>query len=114
VSRPSRRRPSKATDPAKPPEAAKPAEAAKAGESQEAEVPAPKQPATALPESWRPGTLVSYEFRSDKGVEFYSMRADETIAALKVKRVPVIWVGLPPIRGTRSRAERRCDRSRAA
>jgi hypothetical protein len=27
------------------------------------------------------------------------------MAALKSKRVPVMWVGLPPIRGTRSRAE---------
>jgi uncharacterized protein len=95
----------KATDPAKPAEAAKPAESARTGESQEAEVPAPEQPATAPPESGRPGTLVSYEFRSDKWVEFYSMRVDETIAALKTKRVPVIWVGLPPIRGTRARAE---------
>ncbi len=95
----------KATDPAKPAEAAKPAESAKAGEPQEAEVPAPEQPATAPPESGRPGTLVSYEFRSDKWVEFYSRRIDETIAALKAKRVPVIWVGLPPIRGTRPRAE---------
>jgi uncharacterized protein len=95
----------KPNDPAKPAEAAKPAETAKAGDSREAEVPAPEQPATAPPESGRPGTLVSYEFRSDKWVEFYSMRVDETIAALKTKRVPVIWVGLPPIRGTRSRAE---------
>ncbi len=48
---------------------------------------------------------MSHEFRSDKWVELYSRRVDETIAALKAKRVPVIWVGLPPIRGTRSRAE---------
>jgi hypothetical protein len=95
----------KATDPAKPAEAAKPAETAKAGEPQEAEVPAPEQPATARPEPGRPGTQVSYEFRSDKWVDFYSRRIDETIAALKTKRVPVIWVGLPPIRGTRPRGE---------
>jgi uncharacterized protein len=87
-------------------EPAKPAEAAKAGEAQEAEVPAPEQPAASTAaESGRPGALVSYEFRSEKWVELYSRRVDETIAALKAKRVPVIWVGLPPIRGTRSRAD---------
>jgi uncharacterized protein len=96
----------KANDPAKLAEAVKPAETAKAGGSQEAEVPAPEQSPTAPPESsGRPGALVSHEFRSDKWVELYSRRIDETIAAMKAKRVPVIWVGLPPIRGTRSRAE---------
>src|SRR5262249_20683630 len=34
-----------------------------------------------------------------------SRRIDETIAALKSKGVPVIWVGLPPIRGARSTAD---------
>ena len=42
------------------------------------------------------------EFRSDAWAKIYSRRIDETIAALKSKGVPVIWVGLPPIRGTRS------------
>jgi hypothetical protein len=97
--------PAKPAEAAKPAEVAKPAETAKAGDSQEAEVPAPEQPAPAGPETGRPGAVVSYEFRSDKWSEIYGRRIDETIAALKTKRVPVIWVGLPPIRGTRSRAE---------
>jgi len=45
------------------------------------------------------------EFRSDEWVKIYSRRIDETIAALKNKGVPVIWVGLPSIRGTRSTAD---------
>ncbi|MGI8524656.1 MAG: DUF459 domain-containing protein, partial [Pseudolabrys sp.] len=45
------------------------------------------------------------EFRSDQWETVYSRRIDETIAALKSKGVPVIWVGLPPIRGTRSTAD---------
>ncbi len=45
------------------------------------------------------------EFRSDKWAEIYSRRIDATIAALKSKGVPVIWVGLPAIRGTRSTAD---------
>ena len=43
--------------------------------------------------------------RSEKWVELYAKRVDETIAALKSKGVPVFWVGLPPIRGTRSMSE---------
>lgn len=44
----------------------------------------------------------SAEFRSDRWVELYTKRIDETIAALKSKGVPVFWVGLPAVRGTRS------------
>ena len=47
----------------------------------------------------------SYEFRSEKWAEFYGKRIDETIAALKSKGVPVAWVGLPAIRGTKATAE---------
>ena len=42
------------------------------------------------------------EFRSEEWEKIYSRRIDDTIAALKSKGVPVIWVGLPPIRGARS------------
>jgi uncharacterized protein len=45
------------------------------------------------------------EFRSDKWAEVYSKRIDDTIAALKGKGVPVFWVGLPSIRGTKSTAD---------
>jgi hypothetical protein len=45
------------------------------------------------------------EFRSDEWAKIYSRRIDETIAALKSKGVPVFWVGLPSIRGTRSTAD---------
>src|SRR5690242_291540 len=46
-----------------------------------------------------------YPFRSDKWIEFYVKRIDQTIAALKSKGVPVFWVGLPPIRGTKSMSD---------
>ncbi len=45
------------------------------------------------------------EFKSDRWLELYSKRVDEIIATLKAKGVPVIWVGLPPVRGARSMAE---------
>ncbi|HMF24934.1 MAG TPA: DUF459 domain-containing protein [Pseudolabrys sp.] len=45
------------------------------------------------------------EFRADQWAEIYSKRIDETITALKSKGVPVFWVGLPSIRGTKSTAD---------
>lgn len=45
------------------------------------------------------------EFRSEQWQQIYSRRIDETIAALKSKGVPVFWVGLPAIRGTKSTAD---------
>ena len=46
-----------------------------------------------------------YEFHSDKWGELYAKRIDEMIAALKSKGVPVLWVGLPAIRGARSTSD---------
>jgi hypothetical protein len=43
------------------------------------------------------------EFRSDRWRQLYAGRIDETIAALKPTGVPLLWVGLPPIRGPRAR-----------
>ena len=58
-----------------------------------------EQPAAAA-EAQRPGG--SYEFHTDKWAELYSKRIDDMIAALKSKGAPVLWVGLPSIRGPRS------------
>src|SRR5215204_7791948 len=61
--------------------------------------------AATAPEAEQQGGAVTHEFRSEKWVELYSKRIDDVIAVLKSKRVPVFWVGLPPIRGARSRTE---------
>src|SRR5215471_1800710 len=45
------------------------------------------------------------EFRSEEWEKIYSRRIDDTIAALKSKGVPVIWVGLPPLRGSSSSSD---------
>src|SRR5262245_42910595 len=45
------------------------------------------------------------EFRSGEWEKVYTRRIDDTIAALKSKGVPVIWVGLPPLRGSRSSSD---------
>src|SRR5260370_624022 len=63
----------------------------------------PQKPAAA-PEP-PPGPMMTYEFRSEKWGEAYGRRIDEMIAVLKSKGVPVLWVGLPAIRGTRSTAD---------
>jgi lysophospholipase L1-like esterase len=47
----------------------------------------------------------SYEFRTDQWAAIYSKRIDEMIAVLKSKGVPVLWVGLPAIRGAKSTAD---------
>ena len=47
----------------------------------------------------------SYEFHSDIWAELYRKRIDDMIAALKSKGVPVLWVGLPALRGTRSTSD---------
>jgi uncharacterized protein len=46
-----------------------------------------------------------YEFHTDQWNALYSKRIDEMIAALKSKGVPVLWVGLPAIRGTKSTSD---------
>jgi hypothetical protein len=62
---------------------------APAAEATPAPAPAPATPAT---------TGATHEFRSEKWVELYTKRIDDTIAALKSKGVPVVWVGLPAVR----------------
>jgi hypothetical protein len=62
------------------------------------------KPSGAAPEPRRQATQ-SFEFRSEQWAEAYGKRIDEMIAALKSKGVPVIWVGLPSIRGARSTSD---------
>jgi uncharacterized protein len=47
----------------------------------------------------------NYEFHTDKWGELYEKRIDEMIAALKSRGVPVLWVGLPSIRGAKSTSD---------
>jgi hypothetical protein len=50
-------------------------------------------------------TVSPAEFRSEEWEKIYSRRIDDTIAALKSKGVPVIWVGLPSLRGARASSD---------
>jgi hypothetical protein len=46
-----------------------------------------------------------YEFRDDRWVELYSKKIEELANVLKSKGVPVLWVGLPAIRGPKGTAD---------
>jgi uncharacterized protein len=46
-----------------------------------------------------------YEFREDRWVELYTKKIEEMIGVLKSKGVPVIWVGLPAIRGPKGTSD---------
>jgi hypothetical protein len=71
----------------------------------DAEAGAEEQLAIIAPAETGPSGSATHQFRSDKWAELYAKRIDETIAALKSKGVPVFWVGLPAIRGTKSTAD---------
>src|SRR4051812_40794270 len=43
-----------------------------------------------------------YQFRDDRWVELYVKKIEEMIAVLKSKGVPVLWVGLPAVRGPKA------------
>ena len=99
-------------------EARKPGEAPEAGKPQEnkpqaktldAELPQDEEnsetPPVAAPE--RSGRTANglVEFRDDRWTELYNKKIDEMIAVLKTKGVPVIWVGLPAVRGTKATSD---------
>jgi len=45
------------------------------------------------------------EFRDERWVELYNKKIDEMIGVLKSKGVPVLWVGLPAIRGAKATSD---------
>jgi hypothetical protein len=45
------------------------------------------------------------EFRDERWIELYSKKIDEMIGVLKSKGVPVLWVGLPAVRGPKATAD---------
>ncbi len=82
------------------------------GQAATAATPASSPADTAPPDSEQPAAAASdaqhrppgaiYEFHTDKWAELYSKHIDDMIAALKTKGVPIVWVGLPAIRGAKS------------
>ncbi|MES2195293.1 MAG: GDSL-type esterase/lipase family protein [Pseudomonadota bacterium] len=61
-------------------------------------------PSIVAPEkSARTGGL--HEFRDERWVELYVKKIEEMIAVLKSKGVPVLWVGLPAVRGPKAMSD---------
>jgi hypothetical protein len=46
-----------------------------------------------------------HDFREERWVELYAKKIEEMIAVLKSKGVPVIWVGLPAVRGAKATSD---------
>jgi hypothetical protein len=62
-------------------------------------------PAATAPEKSTRSPNGVYEFREDRWVELYTKKIEEMIAVAKSKGVPVLWVGLPAVRGTKATAD---------
>ena len=74
-------------------------------EQQAAEPPQAAEQANMTPEQARHASYGPWEFHTEKWELAYIRRIDATIAALKSAGVPVIWVGLPSQRNTKSSAD---------
>ncbi|CEG06924.1 hypothetical protein BN961_00303 [Afipia felis] len=59
----------------------------------------------APPERTAPAANGIANFRDPRWVELYNRKIEELIGILKAKGVPVLWVGLPAVRGTKSTSD---------
>ena len=62
-------------------------------------------PAVIAPEKSTRSPNGVYEFREDRWVELYTKKIEEMIAVAKSKGVPVLWVGLPAVRGAKATSD---------
>src|SRR5882724_7552610 len=63
------------------------------------------QPPVTAPEKAARAPDGVYEFREQRWVELYVKKIEEMIGVLKTKGVPVLWVGLPVVRGPKATAD---------
>src|SRR5882724_2986981 len=61
------------------------------------------QPPVIVPSARSPDGV--YEFREQRWVELYVKKIEEMIGVMKSKGVPVLWVGLPAVRGAKATAD---------
>lgn len=100
AAKPSESGASNGASPAAPPAPAADAELAPADDAESEDI-----PSIAAPERSARTASGAHEFRSPKWVELYTKKIEEMNGILKAKGVPVLWVGLPAIRGQRSTAD---------
>jgi hypothetical protein len=62
-------------------------------------------PPTIAPEKSTRSPNGLYEFREERWVELYTRKIEEMIGVLKSKGVPVVWVGLPAVRGAKGTSD---------
>ena len=84
----------------KPGQSAQPGQPQKPADSNDDET-----PTIAAPEQQRARPAGPAEFRSEKWEELYGAKVDEMIAAVRTANVPVLWVGVPAVRGAKSTAD---------
>jgi hypothetical protein len=63
------------------------------------------QPPVIVPEKGARSPDGVYEFREQRWIELYNKKIEEMIGVLKTKGVPVLWVGLPVVRGPKATAD---------
>jgi hypothetical protein len=61
--------------------------------------------AIAAPEKSRRAPDGIADFRDDRWTELYARKIEEMVTVLKGKHVPILWVGLPAVRGTKSTSD---------
>jgi len=62
-------------------------------------------PSIAAPERTQRAANGLNEFRSERWIELYKKKIDDMIGVLKTKGVPVLWVGLPTLRGPKATSD---------
>ncbi|MFZ5712661.1 MAG: DUF459 domain-containing protein [Bradyrhizobium sp.] len=101
----------RAKQPAKPGETKPGAESAAKPDDKPADADLPQDDADnadtppAAPEKTARNPNGLYEFRDDRWVELYGKKIEELANILKSKGVPVLWVGLPAVRGPKGTAD---------
>ena len=61
--------------------------------------------AIAAPEKSRRAPDGIADFRDERWTELYARKIEEMVTVLKSKHVPILWVGLPAVRGTKSTSD---------
>lgn len=82
-------------------DAAKPGDKPAEPEADDADIPDPGS--IVAERGARTGGMV--DFRDERWAELYSKKIEEMINVVKAKGVPVLWVGLPAVRGTKATAD---------
>src|SRR6202140_2704538 len=62
-------------------------------------------PPAIAPEKSARSPSALYEFREQRWAELYSRKIEEMVGVLRSKRVPVLWAGLPAVRGPKATAD---------